>query len=518
MSSGFKVQGFIKLELVRKDGVTVTVKKNTITNAGKQFLLDRCAGNIMRFGGSTFGMTAAYGTISPLASSSATYNLGDQDFMLSNILANLGAEQSSLSESTTFVNLFDENLVDATKIVGLGRNNISPMVPFEGLIDYSLGTYIADPFTVCCRWKYPEGIASGTIDTILMAPAPAAFNWNQMGIRAMKLLDRLNVQDTNFGNLSTSFLPPGISGYTSASEILLNYDINGNNRWKYNFSTGEVTSLSSGDKFATLNDLGATGTITDYYVEGNYLYTASYSSSTVYFQAFDITNNMNRVARLNQSFGSGIVCAKIITVNSRLFVTVMMDSTSDAGNHMFEVTKGSQAYYGTKGSVYDDYSELGVTLPSGVTVNRTCFGMYGDSYVMYKMSEETGFTTEDIRLSIVGLVCNSLSAIATSIQGLISALNPDSILFSTTSGKGVLQIGTDMKTYAGIAPVGLVESGFCMKNQNDETQTQYQFNDSGVFLSLDGQWSNVMSFVKLDSPIEKGDNDVLYVSYGYKVV
>lgn len=40
----------------------------------------------------------------------------------------------------------------------------------------------------------------------------------------------------------------------------------------------------------------------------------------------------------------------------------------------------------------------------------------------------------------------------------------------------------------------------------------------GVWLSMDGWSSNVLSFVKLNTPIEKGDDDIMYVSYGYKVV
>jgi hypothetical protein len=40
----------------------------------------------------------------------------------------------------------------------------------------------------------------------------------------------------------------------------------------------------------------------------------------------------------------------------------------------------------------------------------------------------------------------------------------------------------------------------------------------GVYLTLDKWWTNVLSFVKLNTPITKTATDIIYVSYGYKIV
>ena len=48
--------------------------------------------------------------------------------------------------------------------------------------------------------------------------------------------------------------------------------------------------------------------------------------------------------------------------------------------------------------------------------------------------------------------------------------------------------------------------------------TKYIDCSAGCYLTLNGWYSTLLSFVKLQTAITKQDTDIMYVSYGYKVV
>ena len=53
---------------------------------------------------------------------------------------------------------------------------------------------------------------------------------------------------------------------------------------------------------------------------------------------------------------------------------------------------------------------------------------------------------------------------------------------------------------------------------NNSTQVDVNMIQNGLMISMNKWWTNVVSFVKLATPVVKGDDDIMYVSYGYKVV
>ena len=112
------------------------------------------------------------------------------------------------------INLFDSTgVIDGTKVLGYASSNVLPTANGkEGIIDYCKDEYMADGYTVCERWKYPEGVATGTIDTIAMAPAGWKAGQGLGGQRFSKCIDKVNMQQGTFVTRSTQFCPPGIAG------------------------------------------------------------------------------------------------------------------------------------------------------------------------------------------------------------------------------------------------------------------------------------------------------------------
>lgn len=542
--NGIKIQGFINIELINKKDKIKRTYKNTITTAGKRFLLSKSAGRMLSIAADTFGMMMASNVINKegFDTQGYAYTNSNANRSLTNVLLNLGAEADSLTADSTFINVWDNNLAEASKLVGYANNNIAATQDGkEGTIDYCKGEYVIDANTVCERWKYPEGVASGTIDTIAMMPASMVkFNRGD-GINIGKCIDRVNTQYTNFGSLSTGFMIPGVNGYTANDEILLNFSQDGVSKWKFNLTTGEVTQVKDTDNFFVLpmNYNNKYYYIMDALVIGNYLYTLSLqqigSGGQPRVIVHDLNNNMNIVANFTCKYISNndkYHNAKFLKIGSDLYVTAWATGTVTESNTPIKLWKlnNNGTYFNSAGSYYNDFSSIGFVVPTGVNINYIGLGNYGSSYVMFVGSNYTEYmSSTNIESNIygyksVGYVFTDLSNPLGTVTDVICGINPGSILFSAGSNKGMLRIGFDSlasKPYQFGSCYDYTECNKKVANNSDNGDNPNNYTtlyNKGVIYTPDKSWTNVISFVKLNSPIVKGDDDIMYVSYGYKVV
>lgn len=546
--NGVRLEGYVDIELFNSKDHTSKRIHNTITKAGKQLFLHKSIGQMMQSGASLFGkiaclnsMTDTYGQISSSyigqTSGTTTYvkgHISSADLDVTCGLLNLGTKQNGLTETSTFIPSYDETGV-LTGLTGFANNNVNTALSNEGIVDICKGEYCADPYTVCNRWKYDAGIASGTIDTLVMAPASVFKSKKSSGFRFMKCIEHVNIQDEEFKSLSTGFLPPNVTGYTGSNEILLDFNNGKGNRWKYNIDTGEVTAVPEADKFYIIPYTNSQGyNLQDYYIEGTYLYILyGYNGARgIYVDVIDLNTGTKTT-----SFSKDYIyfkVARFLHVNNKLYINgIKEDSRTGAG--IYEVVK-SGAYYNSINSSEITYDSIGITLPSSFEPKDVEIAHYNDKYVLeyiYDTSTKniTGNESQQVSFLRAGIVFTSLTSIMNTITDKISMITCGSVYCN----KGIIQIGqchkydtgiiTSDVTYQYHTQLAVDTSGGAwgvVNNRNNYSSVvqskSIQLDNAGVWISLDGWWSDIVSFVKLNSPIEKGDTDVMYVSYGYKVV
>jgi hypothetical protein len=547
---GTHIQGFIEIEKINKKDHTREVYKNTITNAGKQFLLDKSAALMLGIGADTFGMTGCSNTIAKTGtneSSSKAGRVSRSDRDITNVLLNLDENTlTGLGVSTSFINVFDEDMANAEKVIGYANNNIIATADDkEGTMDYCKGEYMVDPFTVCKRWKYAEGVATGTISAIAMMPAACIMGNDGDGLKFSKCIDKVNTQYTNFASLSDGFLIPGVPGYTGNNEILLNFNRDNNARWKYNIGTGEIESVPNTDNFFIPPLPNEYYTMTDMQMIDNYLYVLYLSNlggdsyTYVYVYVYDPANSMNQVAQFmcnGAKSGEYPIKASVFKANGDIYVSTVSkaDVTITGGGKLWKLNKsGSDGYASSAGAAQTDFSLIGLTVPSGMNINQVGIGQYNGNYVMFNAVKYYDNISSSKSLvygnrygyKMVGYVFTDLSDPAGSIIDMIDGITPNEIMFAAGSNAGTLRVGYDKlnnyepnvfgSVYDMVDDKHIVMNNSANTNEYDitlNTQTK------GVYLTLDKWWTNVLSFVKLNTPITKTATDIIYVSYGYKIV
>ena len=534
---GIRLQGFIEIELVNEKENYKRTYKNTITNAGKQILLARSVGNLLCNTGNLYGdIISVDGLAGDYTYANNSSQLGlvakycSNQYQLSNVLLNLGNDLNSLNASTTFLNIKNDDFSVGDKLVGYANSSVTALADGkEGSVEYQKPEYIVDPYTITNRWKYDIGVATGTIDTIAMMPAYSFKNNNIEGFRVMKCIDRVSCQNSNFIAKSTGFCPPGISGLTGSSEILLNFNQDGINRWKYDLGTGEITEVNTADPFIVF-----TGNVTDVYSEGPYVYALRLSAIATYtnylYMDVYLKSSGERITSVTVSRGASsvnqesyFVAAKFLIKDSVMYITTMSTTSrgtsTSYGHKVVKMGKGSQEYWSTVVTRYKTFaqSDLGVTVPEAWDESLVCLGNYGDSFVLYTLYEDAknGYP-------ITAWIVPSLTEIVgTAVTAAYYFLRLNTVLFNTGVYRGAIQIGT---YYAGNYTESSAGSTFTPRNQdvkrinNNDGALEIDNRKTGAFISLEDWNSNVMSFVKLQTPIVKQDTDIMYVSYGYKVV
>lgn len=565
MNNSFRIQGIVEIEKINKKDRTKTVYKNTITKGGKQFLLNRAANSLIGIDASTYGEILSSNMLTKTGSNYVTDSYRttrcarnvrtDRD--INNVLLNLGEEElSKLTEDTRHVDIWDETMALKSKLVGYASSNLNPTNDGkEGLVDVERPEYVADAFTIAKRWKYDAGVASGTINVVGMMPGSSLQGVNGEGLKNSKCIDRCNVQSVNFSSLSSSFLIPGVAGYTNNNEILLNYTTDSNSKWKYNIVTGETVKVEDTENFWVVPEGSENTTIdnlTDMRVIDGYLYCvySRYSYRYVIIDVYDISNSMNKVVQIQcdcDNNGGYHEKASLVVIEDNVYVscTGYYDVSSlYYQNYLFRLTKsGSNNYYNNSVAV-NSYESINLVLPDGIKEKRFSLSNYGDNYILCLPVELYDNISDSKKLlnsyssgknatgfKSVGIVFSSLEDFRHTILDIIPGITPNEILFSAGSNKGSLRVGFDSKnTLVDINSNYPAQSGYtydmidCSRiimNNDSKTNVEEVTVDllsKGCMLTLDGWWTSIFSFVKLSEAITKTDDDILYVSYGYKIV
>lgn len=536
MNDGIRLEGFVQLEIVNKHDKVKRVYHNTITSAGKKLMLDKSAGHILQVSADAHGRMMAMGNIATMAVDNYngyTGKLASNKRCLTNVLLNLGStEQASLTADTTYLNLWDSTFSNKNKVIGYANNAI--ITPSgdtkQGVIDACKGEYCLAGDTIAKRWYYPAGTASGTIDTICMMGADAfnSFKGEMLGV--MKCLDKTNNQAADYVNNSTGFLIPGVPGYTSSSEIMLNYN---GGRWKMDLSTGEMTAVESGDPFFVfVNPRNVIGGCCDMRVIGNYLYVlyfpAANPSYEIYMKVYDIQDGMNNVGTYSKVIGSQmnadyIRTCKFLKLGNDYFMTVARyNSDSYVSSQVKAVKLGGSYNWLSFDTVYNDYSYFtNLVAPSGIPDYMLGFSDWGNNYIMWMGAGDITSEICNYTCGVVGLIFTDPTDPGGSIIDAIYCADM-SVPFYSTNIKCTFTIGYRINQNS-------LSGGNWYSTDNEDGKVRlfsnaspsgsgYDLYQNGLFISMLGWSSNILSFVKLQTPVEKGSEDELFVSYGYRVV
>ena len=222
--------------------------------------------------------------------------------------------------------------------------------------------------------------------------------------------------------------------------------------------------------------------------------------------------------------------AKFLNVNGTYCITLLGAMDYGGNNRVCDFTLGSTYY--TPGSTWYGWDHItGFAMPDQFLAaggeysadgDGFCLGNYGNNYIMYLATTNATINGTHNQL-LSAIVFSDLSDVAGSIVDVASGLNMNSVAFANASHKGFLRT----KFWNG----NLSALNSYLYNEKDVSDALLMIYNSvgynmyteelysgGTFLTLDKWWTNVISYVVLSEPIQKGDEDELYVSYGYRVV
>ena len=525
-TDALKIEGFVEIELINKKDHVRRTYKNTITGAGKKYMLSQCAGNIMRLGAEDLGNMNGVGVLGKIWNSLNDGKQAHSETDITNVCLNLSAaELAALDGNSTCINLWDSTLENKTKLIGFANNQVATQSgnTKEGVLDKCKGEYVVDGACVAKRWHYPAGIGSGNINCIAMMPSDNVKNLYGLGLGAMKSLDPSNRQ-VDSGAPAYSMMPPGVAGYTGNTEIMLNTTA-GSGQWKIDLSTGEITEIASGGTFAVLPGLSSGYGIADVLVKSNMVYyiVENYGwngwENTLHY--YNITTQAHGTVNIPYS----VVAAKFIELNGTVYIS------------RIENYRGSSRYYSATSLAFDasgipslsqtyaynDYSWLTSNFPAGLddfTGYGVAFGNWGSNYIAYRLVGDYYNNSSDAR--IAGYIFSDPTDIGGSIIGYVGAHSVASCPINVGNNPGLIE------TYKS-NNMQQPNASYIYSDWSQDSETVYNRNASSSYgtryynnevnkLMMDGWSSNVLSFVKLSTPISKSDEDEMYVSYGYRVV
>jgi hypothetical protein len=521
--NGIGLQGFINLRLEKKDGTIIKEQHNTITLGGKKWLLANSAQKAMAVNTAIKGRLVTFDNIVMSQQySNVTKDVYFKHNVLTNVLLNLGiSAQESLTQTSTFLPIIKSNgEVDSTKIIGKANNRISSTgSTIEGQIEDAKSTYMADDSVVTNQWEYPAGVATGTIDTIAMVAGNSIINTPTGGLRVAKCIDGVNFDPTQSSVKSVGFLPPGVGNFTGNSEILLNYSQDGISQHKYNMATGETTDSPTAFAVLPYNTM-------DYYIEDGYLYalvardaTADVTTydDTVYVYVYDVATMTEQT---HFSLGSRDYSkSAFIKESGQLYVCAV--AGSGYNNVLISLTKSGSYYDGTG-------TQSTFQVPAGFDPTTTIVGMCGSNYVLYTAQRSCYNVDNAYNDTYTAFIFTSLSDPMGTLIDIIPELFTTSCLWHANNNYGVIDI--NYSAYRDRPYTSSIDDSFtyytndvnnrCQEVVTNDATPQVVNLDTlhGVYITNQGMYSTIMSFVKLQEPITKASEDILHVTYGYRIV
>jgi len=500
-----KIRGFVEIEIVNPTtGIHRVIKTNTVTNIGKLLMLSKSANDIlMEFGGSPYGRVRSVDLLGSYVGGKvntidSAFNVkAKQDNGLNLYLANLDSGVT-LTEDTKYVDLLDSNFdVDYTKVVGFANSRDVSANTREGVQDFTRPNHMINDKCVANRWKFAEGVATGTFNHLLIMPGIHG-DFKTNGIYLKKCISRINQFEdvADFGNM---FIIPGATGLTGPNEILLNYNRNNINRWRHNLATGEVTQVES-------NDIG-------YNVPMYETYDQVYVDGFLYLLCTD-----GRIRKINTTTGDVVTSSNIlgsyVTHGASMFYN---------GTNLITMN-GNNTYEGS----YDDRSRVytvninTLSASSVYKVNWTGWGGIPAGWSRNRMIVKKCGAYYFVHHGYEVIMCTDLMDIKGSRVNAFLA-HPDTHYVSDGVDIWTIEKGVHNFSYESIednksnTPDNLLYIRIYNRVRDNDTYRDYNYTTSGIWIGK--LWcGNLISFVKLATPITKSATDIMHVAYGYEFV
>lgn len=532
------MDGFVDIELQSNKG-NVKYKRrikqpNAIAPAGKQMLLAHSAQDLFA-GSDYFGRLATISSLYMRRSDYASVRHVNSNRDITNLLLNL-SNPTALTDSDNYIPLLSDagEKENAACVVGYAGSDTNPVADGKmGEADYALPEYVVDGKTIAKRWKYKEGVATGTINAVAMAPLAVYGHGSRgLGIRNAKCLDKVNMTYQNFSSFSNGFCPPGIGGITGDTEVLLNYNQDGVSQHKYDIATGEVTDITSGWSGIPRPRNNVGYKIMDYWYDGSrylYLLDLNGSISTDYRVHVTVYDTQGGVLTYITYFtvyapsGDDNTYACFLENGSDLYIS-FLEATGYSSGGLAKLKK-SGSYYNGYTPAGTDYSVVGLTVPAGLTyrdfaLKSLANGRY--ALVMYGIPQKTTTLATDIssgQHAKKAYIFTDLNDVFGSVVGVIEWMTNYGCIVSTEAVTGFLSVDLYNQRYAQSNSYSFdVDLGNQYVTNLSYPSGKANDNPNGVWWS-DLSWSsNVVSHVELSTPIEKAEDDILYVTYGYKIM
>lgn len=432
------------------------------------------------------------------------------------LLLNMPLEDSAVVPSTPMLNIYDHanGTFDDTKVLGIGTTNKAVdnsntqigilMNDKTGTFENKPEEFISDMNSRCiCTWFFDEDKAVGNINKMALVNGTDIANAGG----AWTCISRSNIQ--------TNYLPPNVPNVTGANEILVANEYTGVLYYKINFVTKKITNI-------TAVPIGI-----DTILSNNYR---------------NIINYDNIVVGIRDHRNADIWEIDNITGEAILIKTVSLAYNSDYNANFIGMYQDDDFIYvtvsttrGTNDSSY--FSRLTKIAKSNYAVtNSNTIDSVGN--LPKAITDDAGYKC---RL-IINQVSNGKYAVSNCVTGLTYICTDLLDVAGTTVG--TMYVGTDNDTGSSERALNsyfFVVDGveYCLSrmlrnkyarnyqsrnsykiyddNTNDSAFTKLIISENVLWLSRVQDHQHWLSFGDDgNDPIQKGDNQKLYVSYYIK--
>lgn len=502
-NNGFHIEGFIDITLEKEGGTIKQRFYNALSPAYKEAILASLASKLFMGIGYKCGFKTVWSPMLSKPDSSSYGNFLNTPITINNVLindSNIVGVPSSVSKS------YNTDLtLNNDVITGYANTSTASSGAMGQKIENQNKATRVSTDVVAAQWQYPEGVATGTITHIgMMCGVPNG----DYGLRTIRCLDNFDLRADTIGNQSASsrFLPPGITGITGDYEVMTNGNDGVNSTHKINLNTGVVEDNPVGYKVFDTNR------VQDYIVIGNYAYVVEES----YLEIYELPN-FTEVTYINIGNYSGISnpyqSKKTLFYDStNNYLYLICGRNSSSGTCGAKLTNNGT--YFTSPTAITDYTDLGLPFevdPSKYTVkslgsNKFCLIdiLTNNSASIYK-ARVIGMSLVDNKIDLKNIIypLYQYSVIAwvenTSTYYVFDIVDGSKTVYENSTG------GADRYTGGYVSIMFANASG-------DSYQAM------GVVYSAEEDCTQLLSLSALSTPIQKGANDTLYVTYGYRVV
>ncbi len=493
----FGIKGFIDIVLENKDRTIRKRYYNAINPAFKEAILAKGVGPYFMGHGFTAGNKFVIDNAVASGDSSNAFQVAPNG--LTNILINNDGIVGVPGNVSKAFNT-DFSLNNAVIVGEAYNSDVASGYTGKRIVNQNAASKVAQDI-ICNQWQYPEGVATGTITHIGMSMGSIESMYS--GLRVVRNLDNFKYVQGGTFTPSSKFTPPGIPGVTGDYEVYYNGGDGTSNTHKLNLSTGVVEDSPTGYKEMPENYL------MDYIVIDNYLYCLY--NHYAYVNVYSLPS-MSYVTGFNGIDGNYDRCSFYYDyTNEVLYVSGNYSSSYDGQNLLGKLTKNGNAYFSSVEARYTDYSSL--NLPFTIDEKKYFIKSMGPNQILLEGREVNNYNYKGI------LVGKAL------VDGKVDVKNT---IYPITSRNTCVCWVDNINTYFVFDnnyEFNLTETNifynylkYTYYYSNSTQSSQQVYTHPGVMYSTENDCCQLCSLSALATPIEKGANDTLYVTYGYQVV